>query len=248
MLEEIRIRKILSLDELCDKLRKVQLKGFPEICVYSNAKFEIKKFNKEEFIKNIHTPQPTVYKNILDRVNDMEKLFSRQGVDIFSLNGAIEYSAIDDQGESIWTLLPPLVEAQKVNLTDNGSITYKGIIGSELLDLIKKKDFKINEYFYGSNNPLSDIKMNVICDGSHRIEQAFRSGRDINILLISNIKQGFPYYAVPQHYSKLQVIPNRKEDPGTKLHIIEDPGHKALYRLFPTGGLYTGGVRAETLK
>jgi hypothetical protein len=180
----------------------------------------------------------------------MANLFREKNIDIFSLEGAIDYIAIDENGEeSNWTLLLPLIEFQKVNSTVNGNVTYYNIIGKDLLNLIEKEKFVINQDYYKNSDPTKKSKfLPVICDGSHRIEAAFQSGKEINVLLVSNIKDGFPYYAVPISYSEVKVLPERTESTSTKIHVLEEPGHKALYRLFPTAGLYTGGVRKEVSK
>ena len=84
----------------------------------------------------------------------------------------------------------------------------------------------------------------LINDGTHRIHYGFQK-EGIRILVLSNMTPGFPYYAAPQKY-RVKVFQTREstlKEPETKIHIIQSPGHKTLYRVFPTGGIKTGNVR-----
>jgi hypothetical protein len=66
------------------------------------------------------------------------------------------------------------------------------------------------------------------------------------MLFISGMTEGFPYYAVPQPYSNVTLMEKRDDTlPETKIHIVEAPGHKDLYRLFPSGGIMSGEVRSD---
>lgn len=250
MLKQIKILHKLDFEELCSRLRKVKLRGFPEIKVYENSNFQVKSFNKEEFLREISTPQPSVYQKELNRLKIMADLFSKEDINIFGLEGAIDYVAIDEnEEETNWTLLQPIIETQKLYLTKDGEITYNGIIGEDLLKLIEKSNFKINLNYYKEPDKNKGIMgKKVICDGSHRIETAFQLENRINVLIIDNIKDGFPYYALPQDYSKVHVLPEWSEEVKTKIHVIEEPGHKALYRLFPSGGIYAGDIRNKNIK
>jgi len=87
---------------------------------------------------------------------------------------------------------------------------------------------------------------NLVCDGSHRIHSGLEKNISQNVLMISGVKPGFPYYAVPKPYSVVQVENERPEKgANTKTHILDSPAHKLLYRLFPTGGILNGTVRPE---
>ena len=60
---------------------------------------------------------------------------------------------------------------------------------------------------------------------------------------------GYPYYAAPQPYSSVNVAQVRDQDGiNTKIHVLQDPAHKSLYRLFPSGGIKSGDVRPEKIK
>ena len=86
---------------------------------------------------------------------------------------------------------------------------------------------------------------NLINDGSHRIHYGFENN-GIIILRASNMTPGFPYYAAPQPYSRVKVVPKRDQAATeTKIHVVEEPSHKNLYRLFPSGGIKSGDVRSN---
>ena len=87
------------------------------------------------------------------------------------------------------------------------------------------------------------VNVPEICDGSHRIEVGKRKGLVQNILMIDTPKHGFPYYAAPKPYSCIHEEPERDENKIDKTHILTSPGHKMLYRLFPSGGINSGTVR-----
>ena len=66
------------------------------------------------------------------------------------------------------------------------------------------------------------------------------------MVVIDGHTEGFPYYAAPQPYSKVDVETRRPEFGGQgKVHVLTEPGHKLLYRLFPTGGILSGTVRKD---
>jgi len=47
-------------------------------------------------------------------------------------------------------------------------------------------------------------------------------------------------------YHFVHIEPKRDDGKSDKTHVVITPGHKLLYRLFPSGGLYTGDVRRPT--
>ena len=68
----------------------------------------------------------------------------------------------------------------------------------------------------------------------------------MTLLVVSGMTPGFPYYAVPQEYSVVRVHDKRDDDAiETKIHVLDSPGHKLLYRLFPSGGIKSGDVRFD---
>jgi hypothetical protein len=250
-LEKIEVISEFSIDELKDRLKRVALKGFPEIRIYENAKIDILRYSKEKIKETMFTPQPNVYrKDFLDRIDKMRELFRKKGIDIFRLNGGVDYIATNNGQKSDWTLIPPVVEFIPMNFKDGG-LDYNNLIGPELRNVMKEKGHEINcevnTLKFKDYQQFHEIgKLPIICDGSHRIHSGLEKNIVQNILVIKGIKRGFPYYAAPLPYSNVQLHDERPPEgmPG-KIHVLTSPGHKLLYRLFPTGGINNGVVRPE---
>jgi len=253
MIKEIEIIKEIELDELNERLRRVQLKGFPEIQIYKDADISIQTFSPEQINETIFTPQPTIYrKGYLDRIDFLGEFFKKKGIDITKLNKGYDYIAIDNEGQATqWTLMPPVVEMATIYLTADKRLDYAPIISEELKQKIEAEGHSLNpqvqELQFDSyrNMPQGISQVPLICDGSHRIHSALEKQVDQTLLIINGTKAGIPYYAAPQPYDIVHVESERPEDGGKdKIHIITSPGHKNLYRLFPTGGIMSGSVRS----
>lgn len=243
-LEKIEIVNEISFNDLCSRLREVRLRGFPDVKIYGNARINIKRVSCEDVRRKIFTPQPTVYQDHLDRINLMRKLFLGNGIDIYNLQGGYDYAATDSEGnESEWTLIPPVVEMIPIKCTSSG-LDYSEFLGNALKKLIEAGGHKLNSQLDHLTFPEFSGRNFVpqICDGSHRIHSGVLENAKQNILLIENAASGFPYYAAPQPYSSIRVIPTRDET-ELKVHILTDPAHKLLYRVFPTGGIKSGNLR-----
>lgn len=248
VLKEVKINKQFGEDELKSRLKEVKLKGFPDVKIYEEADISITPFTPHAIKHNIFTPQPSVYRNgYLDRVKAMRELFKKQGMDIAKLSGGVDYVAVDDKGvETEWTLIPPVVEMIPI-VFDGFGLDYSELLSPELQEKMKAEGHRLNadvreldyyEYLTGLQT------LPIICDGSHRIHSNLERGVTQNLLVIDGPKKGFPYYAAPKPYSEVKVIPNRPDDGGKdKIHVLTEPGHKLLYRLFPTGGILSGDVR-----
>jgi hypothetical protein len=66
------------------------------------------------------------------------------------------------------------------------------------------------------------------------------------MVILSSPQRGFPYYAAPKPYSSVhEELDSEQSD---KTHVLTSPGHKLLYRAFPTGGIRNGNVRPPTSK
>lgn len=251
-LEKIEIDNEVRSVELDARLRNVRLRGFPKVKIYEGADIEIKNVGSGWLRKNIFTPQPSVYeKGYLDRIRKLAKLFGQKGIDIFHLTQGYDYTATDSESvRTAWTLVPPVVECVPIRFVPGGGLDYSGLIGRELLEAMKRsghelnpalKDLSFEEYkrFEGR----TAVSVPLICDGSHRIHAGLE-GENQNVLFIDEPRQGYPYYAAPKPYSGVHVESERPEGGGgDKTHIITSPGHKDLYRLFPSGGIRSGDVR-----
>lgn len=234
-------------DSLVNRLRKVSLRGFPNVKIYENSEFEPKVMSKEEVFSNLQIPQPNIYKEKLNRIENLYRLFIEQGINIFNLDYAYDFISISESGEETqWTMIPPIVEQFRMPKNYNGTFNYGHLIGEELKKTIQEKGYIINPDIHEINYPRSDDLFNEINDGSHRIHCAIENNFPIKVIIIKNVTFGFPYYAIPFEYSNVRLIEKRDDsEKETKIHIIDPPGHKELYRLFPSGGIMTGSVRSD---
>ncbi len=252
MLKKIEIQKKFDLEELIKRLKEVRLKGFPDVKIYEDADIKIESHIPELIRLNIFTPQPTVYQTHLDRIDQMTQLFQKEGIDIFKLNGGVDYTAHDENEEQTqWTIIPPVIEMIPIKSTGKG-LSYHDFIAEELKKAIQEKGHKLNpeldnlfmykEYQLFKEGVVYIIP--IICDGSHRVHFAYEKGLEQNLLTMNKPKQGYPYYAAPKPYSEVHIEPERTEGGAKdKTHVLTEPGHKLLYRLFPSGGILSGTVR-----
>jgi hypothetical protein len=250
MIKKIEVVKKFGFEELEERLRRVSLRGFPDTKIYENSNIHISTVSPEQVRRGIFTPQPSVYATELKKVLEINELFLRFGIDIFDLKGGVDYVAHDEAGEvTEWTMIPPVAEVLPIRFGLRKGLDYSEAVGTELLRVMKEKGYVLNpevqdldypEYkrFRGQTKSISEI-----CDGSHRIELGVRRGLPQNILLIENVRPGFPYYAAPKPYSSIHEEPERVEEKIDKTHVLTSPAHKLLYRLFPSGGINSGNVR-----
>ena len=247
VLKKIEIDHELNFGELSRRLKEVRLRGFPEIKVYEDSNFWMERFSPEEVKERIFTPQPSIYLPILKRIKIMAEMFSKKGIDIFNLNGGYDYFAFDDLGErTLWTIIPPIVERRPIGINLYGNFDFSGLFSEELKKQVEEKGFKINPELKDlSVDGNSTVWMDTICDGSHRIHHSVRNNLSQRILMIDHTKEGYPYYALPKPYSHVHEEEERIEEKIDKLHILDSPGHKSLYRLFPSGGIHSGDIRSK---
>jgi hypothetical protein len=231
-------------DTLETRLRKVTLRGFPGVVIYKDASFALKNLLPQEIPKRLYTPQPHVHQSYIDRINNLADLFSKEGIDIFQLKNAYDYRAHTPTGEvTEWTMLPPIVESFRITQHASGGFEYEALVGDDLRASLKTNGWGLNPAVQTADYHNKTDVFNLINDGSHRIHGALQKGKSVNIIQIAGMTPGFPYYAIPQHYSLVQVFPEEAESKDLKVHVVTSPGHKQLYRLFPSGGILSGSVR-----
>lgn len=253
MSELVEIQEVREVDsvELDARLRSVSLKGFPDVKIYADSDISIQAFSPEQIKRRVFTPQPRVYRSFIDRINRMAGLFAGKGVDIFRLTEGWDYVAIDDAGQATnWTIIPPVVELVDIGFTGRG-LDYSRSISPELKARLDKEGHKVNpaleslwfpefEGYRGVNSVL------LINDGSNRVHAALEKGIEQHLLVMNAPKTGYPYYAAPKPYSTVHIERERTGgDKSDKTHILSEPGHKLLYRLFPSGGIHSGDVRPD---
>lgn len=230
------------------RLRNVRLRGFPDVRIYENAKFKIIDLSLENIKNVLCVPQLNVYKTHLTRIDSLYELFQEQGIDILQLDKAYDFIATSESGEQTeWTILPPIAEKFFLSATSDGKVDYSNLIGDKLKKKLNEERLGINPETKNIDHPLGmSGDVIEINDGSHRVHYGVENNIGSRILIAEGMTQGFPYYAVPQPYSSVIVL--EKEDPyapETKIHIVDVPGHKHLYRLFPSGGIMSGTVRFD---
>jgi hypothetical protein len=249
---KIKILKQIPLfgsgNSLESRLRNVKLKGFPEVCIYKNAIFKTVFLTPEQILSQLHTPQPSVYKPHLNKIKSLAQLFQQQKIDITNLDSAYDFIAESQSGEKTqWTMLPPITEIFHIPSGTGGILDYQPLIGVELKRALDKESLGINRDTLKIKHTSYSRTYNLINDGSHRIHHGFLNS-GIKVISISGITPGFPYYAVPQQYSSVAEREKRDDQAiETKIHVIESPGHKMLYRLFPSGGIISGEIRYDPI-
>lgn len=256
--DRIEVIKRVNFGELDSRLRNVKLRGFPDVKIYNEADIEIKEVSPDEIKRNICTPQPRVYRTFIDRILHVAEMFKEQGVDIFRLTEGYDYAAYYADGSSgTWTIIPPVVEVVPIGFLEEGGLNYSGQIGDKLKEVMAQKGYKINPElrdlnfaeFAGFRRQPGVHSVPVICDGSNRVHAAMEKGIEQHLLFIESPAPGFPYYAAPKPYSTVHVenvrVDGSKSD---KVHVLTEPGHKELYRLFPSGGILSGDVRPDKPK
>jgi len=253
---KIEITNRFGFDELVRRLNEVKLRGFSDVKIYEGARIQALDLSPSQIRQQIFTPQPTVYRTHLDRVNKMAELFVGHGIDIFNLDGGVDYDAYDDSGEvTQWTLIPPVVEVVPLAFR-NGRLDYEQLINDEVRKLMQTEGHNLNPALldlefedYVALAAQLVPRVPLICDGSHRIHAAVENDRTQKVLLIDGPKFGYPYYAAPKPYALLDIIPDRPDGGGKdKIDVIEGKGYKNLYRLFPSGGIKSGDLRPDTEK
>ena len=233
-------------DSLETRLRNMSLRGFPDVKIYENASFKYEFLTPKQIVDKIHTPQPSIYKTHLDKIDSLNKLFLEKGINILNLDNAYDYIGFNSKGsQTEWTILSPVTETFEIPKNIQGQMDYSSLIGSKLSESLKEKGLGFNQEVLDLPYPNSGGPINLINDGSHRVHYGFENG-GIKILKITGMTQGFPYYAAPQKYSKIKVHKERDDSAiETKIHVVDAPGHKDLYRLFPSGGIMSGSVRSD---
>jgi hypothetical protein len=234
-------------DTLETRLRKVHLRGFPTVAIYKNADITTRTLTTAQVYEELYTPQPHLHEAYLKRLQQLAELFMAQGINIFKLDKAYDYIATADDGiETTWTMLPPVIEKFKIPRHPDGGFDYRPLLSPELQAIMQEQGWTIDPQTPGMDYHNDSDTFSLINDGSHRLHAALESQGAITILEIANITPGFPYYAAPQHYSTVQIFPEEQVG-DLKVHVLASPGHKQLYRIFPSGGILSGDVRPPRL-
>lgn len=231
-------------DSLESRLRAVSLRGFSDVRIYQNATFKLERLDSLDIPKELSTPQPHLHREYLDRIGTLAKLFAGHGINIFHLTHAYDYNVFDQvNGVTTWTLLPPVVENMIIPQHPKGGFDYSPLIGDTLALSMQSNNWTIEPATQTMSYPSATGIFRLINDGSHRVHAGLENNQGVTILEISGVTPGFPYYAAPQSYSRVQVFDELEKAEDLKVHVITSPGQKQLYRLFPSGGIMSGGVR-----
>ena len=231
-------------DTVETRLRKVTLRGFSEIKIYRNATFTTEFLTPSQIQETLHTPQPSVYQTHLNKIDSLDALFKKEGIDILDLEEGHDFTATAASGEQTeWTIIPPTIEQFAIPTTPESNLDYTSLFAEDLLNALQKKGLNVNPDVLNQQHTSDSKIYKLINDGSHRTHYGHQR-EGVKILKIEGMTPGYPYYAIPQLYSKVRIHKSRDQSAiETKIHVIEDPGHKNLYRLFPSGGIKSGDVR-----
>lgn len=231
-------------DTIESRLRRVTLRGFPHIRIYKNAQIREVFLTPEQIKTQLHTPQPSVYQTHLNKVAILHSLFKREGIDLLKLERGYDFIATSESGKQTnWTLIPPTVERFTIPPTKENKLNYEAILAEELKQSLKQKRLWLHQPAIEAVHTSPTHSYNLINDGSHRIHYGFEN-QGVKVFIITSMTPGYPYYAIPQPYTSVVIHPSRDQSAiDTKIHVIQDPGHKELYRLFPSGGIMSGDVR-----
>lgn len=233
-------------DSLVSRLKKVTLRGFPEVKIYESANFRFNFLTPDEIRQELHTPQPNIYQDNLGRVERLYGLFKEKGIDILKLDRAYDFEAQSSGGNiTKWTMIPPVVEQWAIP-SRNGFLDYTSLVGDKLAAQLQSLNLGLNPEVAQMRHTSKSGIYNLINDGTHRIHYGLLNG-GVKILHISNITPGYPYYAAPQTYNVVQIVPKATDETtAMKKHVVQSPGQKGLYRQFPSGGILSGEVRPAT--
>ena len=233
-------------DTLETRLRQVKLRGFP-VRIYHNAKFELDYLTPEQIMDRLHTPQPSVYGKNLGVVKDLARLFSEKGIDIMNLEKAYDFTARSASGEETeWIMIPPIVERFHIPKHVEGGLDYESLIGEELARSLREQGLWLNPELQIVPHTSESGIFDLINDGTHRIHLGYMN-KGIKILRVEGMTNGYPYYAAPKSYREVRMtLEPTPETTEMKVHIVQSPAQKQLYRLFPSGGIKTGEVRPPT--
>ena len=246
MTTQIRITQKIPLfgkgNTLESRLRQVKLRGFPEVAIYKNADFTLRPLRAAEVPQVLATPQPHIHQTYLDRIAALANPFAKEGVDIFHLDHAYDYLATDESGEHTqWTMIPPIVEHFSIPAHPAGGYDYRPLLGPDLQTEMAAHGWAIEPRT--TTIPRVATEVRLMNDGSHRVHAGLLSGKGITVVEVQGMTPGYPYYAAPQPYASVRVFPEEATSEDLKIHVLTSPGHKQLYRLFPSGGILTGVVR-----
>lgn len=99
---------------LIENLRKIHLKGSPDLKIYKDARIYIK---ENVDTNEIHFPQYYVLEKDLGEIELTRKQLLEYGIDIFKLKGFVRvfYRDEDDYQVKIFDVLPPVVEISKAD-------------------------------------------------------------------------------------------------------------------------------------
>lgn len=171
----------------------------------------------------LYTSQPYLYDVQTQIIQTLYEFLETEGLDLFNLEGIIEY---EWEGRGIYHVMPPIVERHSYSLNggfldlDKMSDRFEGHyvrdakgnmhhLSEEVLN-----DFYIDDisrlpnlHIFNPNIEIvnygismtGDWKVNIICDGSHRIDYALEyMQRPIRTIVVEGRnKPLIPYYALP---------------------------------------------------
>ncbi len=244
MNNKITIKNLIKLSDLKNMLRKVVFRGLydakgRQLFPYKNVKFTLATVYPQKYINEspslvinnkkfrFFTPQPTIYQNQIEILEQANAFLKSHGIDMTKLNKAVGY---EWKGRGEFHMLPPIIEKHTYYLK-NGYIDldeltrrfrkkYVKDANGNFHDLGERclRSFHIDEVskidyldIFNSNAPIINYGLNysgkyefyIICDGAHRIDYAIEKlNKPMRVLVAEsdNGKDLIPYYAFPVEF------------------------------------------------
>lgn len=121
-----------------------------------------------------------VLKDKLALISHIAAELAEYGQDVFSLTEGL----VLRNGDQTWTMIPPIVE--------------------HIFELVLFSPCEEGELYYPSPTL---VGVPIITDGLHRILMARRTGRNVNVIHISeHWSREHPFYAYPNHWDQVSVL------------------------------------------
>lgn len=227
--------------------------------------------------ESLFSPQPTIYENQTQIIRTVSHFLQNQGFSINELTEAISY---DWRGRGRFAIMPPVVERQSFDF-ENGFIdlsslseAFQGCFVRDANGRLHELGARYLENYYVDEvsavqsldifNPnLSNLnygaqyegesRMNIICDGAHRIDYALEHLREpISVILVEpydNESPLIPYYALPTTPTPKITLSSKQEEklyPNLaydKVHLLNDILRKTLHYDWSATGLNVSTLR-----
>lgn len=225
----------------------------------------------------LYTSQPTLYDVQSQVIKTLYEFLKKEGHDLFNLDCLIEY---EWEGRGKFHVMPPIVErhvyALEGGFFDLDAIAkrFKGFYVKDARHSTHELSEQMMSDFYIDDisripsmhvfNPNIEImnyglssygewKVNVICDGSHRVDYALEyMNKPIRALVIEGRNQPLaPYYAMPVPFRPSIRLSSKRSEviypelARDKVHLLNSYISKVLHYDWEVAGLNISSLRLK---